>query len=72
MEAITVPTDQFSSANLAEIRQVSLRSDDDIGAVNDLIADGWRLLHIGHLNDRTVYVLGKSAERSRRKTGFLA
>lgn len=62
----------ISSSNFSELKQISLESDDDIAAVNDLLADGWKLLHIGHLSDRTVYVLGKSAPPSRRRTGFLA
>lgn len=72
MESITVPSKDFGSSEFSELKQISLESDDGIGAVNDLLADGWKLLHIGHLSDRTVYVLGKQAPASQRRAGFLA
>lgn len=71
MESITVPADDARLGPLAEVRQVSVGADDDLDAVNQLLADGWRLFHIGHAGDRTVYVLGKAPSPTKRPTGFL-
>jgi hypothetical protein len=55
----------------SELKQVTVRADDEIAQVNALLAEGWRLVKIGHINDATVYVLGKTEEKKRAKTGFL-
>ena len=57
---------------VAEIVQVSVAADEDVKAVNALLQEGWRLVHVGHTAQHTVYVLGRSAQQSRRRTGFLA
>jgi hypothetical protein len=56
----------------SELKQVTLRADDEIAQVNALLAEGWRLVKIGHISDATVYVLGKTEEKKRARTGFLA
>ena len=57
---------------LSELKQVTVRTDAEIAQVNALLAEGWRLVKIGHISDATVYVLGKTEEKKRAKTGFLA
>jgi hypothetical protein len=64
---VATPDERFFS----ELRQVTVRADDEIAQVNALLAEGWRLAKIGHISDATVYVLGKSEEKKRAKTGFL-
>ncbi len=56
----------------SELRQMTLTKDDEIASVNQLLADGWRLLHIGQRSDATVYVLGRVPEKHRPRAGFLA
>jgi hypothetical protein len=53
------------------LKQMTIREDDDITKVNDLLADGWRVLSIGQRSDATVYVLGRKDEKQRTRTGFL-
>lgn len=72
MEVIADPTETSKLGNIAELLQVSVAADADIALVNEQLAAGWRLLHIGHLHDRMVYVLGRPVEKSQRRTGFLA
>jgi len=54
-----------------QLRQVTVRNDDEVNSVNALLAEGWRLVSIGHLADATVYVLGRMEEKQRQRTGFL-
>jgi hypothetical protein len=72
MDTTIAPPESLTLGNIAEIKQVSIASDDEISAINDLLANDWKLLHIGHLSQCTVYVLGRMPEKSRRRTGFLA
>jgi hypothetical protein len=72
MQTITVPTENSNLGPVAEIKQISVAADEDVSAVNALLADGWKLLHIGHANQHTVYVLGKPSQASKRRTGFTA
>ncbi len=64
---VAAPDERFFS----ELKQVTVRADDEIAQVNALLAEGWRLAKIGHISDATVYVLGKTEEKKRAKTGFL-
>lgn len=54
-----------------QLKQITLREDDDIAKVNELLADGWRVLSIGQRSDATVYVLGRTEEKQKARTGFL-
>ncbi len=54
-----------------QLKQVTVREDDDIARVNELLAEGWHVLSIGQRSDATVYVLGRTEERQRTRTGFL-
>lgn len=72
MESITVPSDNPTVGPLAELKQISVVADENVSAVNALLADGWRLVHVGHTSQHTVYVLGRPAQASKRRTGFVA
>lgn len=71
MESITVPVDDTHFGPLAEVRQVSVGADNDVAVVNELLASGWKLLHIGHAGEQTVYVLAKPPAQAKRHTGFV-
>ncbi len=72
MEVIADSTETSKHGAIAQIKQITVTADAEAEAVNELLSQGWKLLHIGHQSDRTVYVLGKPAEQSRRRPGFLA
>ena len=72
MDSTTSPAMPMVSSSIVEIKQVTVDSDEGISPVNELLAEGWRLLHIGSSGSKTVYVLGKPSESSRRRTGFIA
>jgi hypothetical protein len=55
-----------------QLRQVTVAGDEQIAAVNELLADGWRIVDIGHRSDATVYVLGRVEDKPKHGTGFLA
>lgn len=71
MESITIPVDGTQIGPLAEVKQVSVGADNAVAPVNELLADGWKLLHIGHAGAQTVYVLGKPPAQTKRSTGFV-
>lgn len=54
-----------------QLKQVTVREDEDVARVNELLAEGWRVLSIGQRSDATVYVLGRTEEKQRTRTGFL-
>jgi hypothetical protein len=70
MNDVPTPTSVRDSED-RELKQVTVREDDDIARVNELLAEGWRLLSIGQRSDATVYVLGRTEEKQRARTGFL-
>ena len=72
MEPIPIPTEDSPFGPFTELKQVSVAADEEISVVNALLQDGWRLLHVGHTNKHTVYVLGRPPQESRRRTGFVA
>ena len=71
MTDITTPVAAPEERLFTELKQVTVRADDEIAQVNALLVDGWRLVKIGHISDATVYVLGKTEEKKRARTGFL-
>ncbi len=54
----------------AKLRQITVRVDEEIEPVNELLADGWRVVSIGFRPDATVYVLGQTQEKRRQRAGF--
>ena len=71
MSEITPPTAAPDERLFSELKQITVRADAEIAQVNALLAEGWRLVKLGHISDATVYVLGKTEEKKRAKTGFL-
>ncbi len=57
---------------IAQLRQVTVTSDEGISRVNDLLKEGWRLMNIGYHADATVYVLGRTEEKPKHRPGFLS
>ncbi len=72
MNDITPPIAAPDERPFSELKQVTVRADDEISQVNILLADGWRLVKIGQRSDATVYVLGRMADKPKHRTGFLA
>jgi hypothetical protein len=70
MSELPTPTIMRDS-EFRQLKQVTVREDDEIASVNELLADGWRVLSIGQRSDATVYVLGRTEEKQRSRTGFL-
>ncbi len=70
MTDIPTPT-MMRDSEISQLKQVTVAEDDDISKVNQLLADGWRLLSIGQRAEATVYVLGRTEEKQRTRTGFL-
>jgi hypothetical protein len=70
MTDIPTPT-VMRDSEISQLKQVTVADDEDIAKVNELLAEGWRLLSIGQRADATVYVLGRSEEKQRTRTGFL-
>jgi hypothetical protein len=58
-------------SEVRQLKQVTVREDDEIARVNELLAEGWRMLNVGQRSDATVYVLGRTEEKQRARTGFL-
>lgn len=71
MPDILTPTVSPEEPGFRQLKQITLRSDDEIEAVNQLLAEGWRVMSIGHRPDATVYVLGRADQRQKPRTGFL-
>jgi hypothetical protein len=65
---IAMPGDR----QFTQLCQVTVTEDEQVVRVNDLLADGWRLVDIGHRSDATVYVLGRVEDKPKHGTGFLA
>jgi ribulose bisphosphate carboxylase small subunit len=61
MTDTAVPIAAPEDRSFSELKQVTLRADDEIAQVNALLAEGWRLVKIGH-----------TEEKKRARTGFLA
>ncbi len=54
----------------ARLRQVTVKADDEVEQVNQLLADGWRLVSVGYRADATVYVLGQLEDKRKQRAGF--
>lgn len=72
MSDVFMPTvESENGPGIRQLKQVTVRGDDEVEAVNQLLADGWRLVSIGHRSDATIYVLGREEKRQKPRTGFL-
>lgn len=68
----TAPVVSSGEPQYAKLTQITVTSDDQMTAINQLLADGWRLVDIGFRPDTTVYVLGWHDEKRKPRAGFLA
>jgi hypothetical protein len=57
--------------DMRQLKQVTVKEDAEIETVNQLLADGWRLVTVSHRSDAMVYVLGRSERKQKARTGFL-
>jgi hypothetical protein len=71
MAEVTTPTVSIDERSFSRLRQVTVEADERIEEVNQLLADGWKLISIGHTAGATVYVLGHMEEKPKRSTGFV-
>jgi hypothetical protein len=70
MTDMSTPT-VVRDSEFRQLKQITVHEDNDITRVNELLAEGWRVLSIGQRSDATVYVLGRNEEKQRTRTGFL-
>ncbi len=71
MPEVLAPAISPDEPGFRQLKQVTVRSDDEIEAVNQLLTDGWRLISIAQRADATVYVLGRVDKKQKSRTGFL-
>lgn len=73
MADMTPPTvSPREDEDVRQLKQVTVREDEEIETVNQLLADGWRLMTVSHRGDAMVYVLARSADRKQKgRAGFL-
>lgn len=70
-DTILTPIAPAGEQQFTRLTQVTVASDDQMDAVNQLLAEGWRLLSIGYRADATVYVLGWRDDKPKPRAGFL-
>lgn len=71
MPDVLTPAISSDEPGFRQLKQVTVRSDDEIETVNQLLADDWRVISIGQRPDATVYVLGRVDKKQKSRTGFL-
>ncbi len=71
-DTVLTPVAPSSERPFAKLAQITVTSDDQIAAVNQLLTEGWWLVSIGYRADSTVYVLGWREEKAKPRAGFLA
>lgn len=71
-DTISAPVAPLHERQFIRLAQITVVSDDQINAVNQLLTDGWRLLSIGYRADATIYVLGWREDKPKPRAGFLA
>jgi len=72
MTDMQTPVAMSGERQYTQLCQVTVMEDEQVARVNDLLADGWRIVDIGHRPDSTVYVLGRLEDKPKHGTGFLA
>jgi hypothetical protein len=71
MTDMQTPVAMPGERQYTQLCQVTV-TDDQVARVNELLVDGWRIVDIGHRPDATVYVLGRTEDKPKHGTGFLA
>ena len=72
MTDMQTPMAMSGEREYTQLCQVTVTEDEQVHRVNELLADGWRIVDIGHRRDSTVYVLGHLEDKPKHGTGFLA
>jgi hypothetical protein len=72
MTDMQTPVAMSGEQQYTQLRQVTVLQDEEVARVNELLADGWRIVDIGQRPDSTVYVLGRMEDKPKHRTGFLA
>jgi hypothetical protein len=72
MTDMQTPISMPGERQYTQLCQVTIADDEQIDRVNELLANGWRIVDIGHRSDATVYVLGRLDDKPKHGTGFLA
>jgi hypothetical protein len=72
MADMQTPVSVPDEPRYTQLCQVTVSEDPQVDRVNDLLAEGWRIVDIGHRSDATVYVLGRLDEKPKHRAGFLA
>jgi hypothetical protein len=71
MTDMQTPVAMPGERQFTQVCQVTVTEDEQAARVNELLADGWRIVDIGHRPDATVYVLGRIEDKPKHRTGFL-
>lgn len=71
-DIIPTPVAPAGERQFSKLTQITVTSDDQITAVNQLLTEGWLLLSIGYRADATVYVLGWREDKPKPRAGFLS
>jgi hypothetical protein len=71
MTDVQAPMAMSGERQYTQLCQVTVTQDEQIARVNELLADGWRIVDIGQRPDSTVYVLGRLEDKPKHRTGFL-
>ena len=71
MTELSTPVAAPAERPFTQLCQVTITNDEQISGINQLLADGWRLVEVGFRQDSTVYVLGRTDEKPRNRAGFL-
>lgn len=72
MNDIQAPIATPGERQYTQLTQVTVTEDEQVTRVNDLLAEGWRIVDIGQRPGATVYVLGRLEDKPKHRTGFLA
>jgi hypothetical protein len=71
MNDVQPPMVTPNERQFTQLCHITVRNDVEIAAVNQLLSEGWRIMHIGQRPDATVFVLGRLEEKQKHRTGFL-
>jgi hypothetical protein len=71
MTDMQTPVAMPGERQFTQVCQVTVTEDEQAARVNELLADGWRIVDIGYRPDATVYVLGRIEDKPKHRTGFL-
>ncbi len=69
--SVTPPMVPSRDKTIAKLYQVTISNDEEISKVNQLLADGWRVMSIGYHANATVYVLARTEDKPKHRPGFV-